>query len=29
MEFSLTVATSIHEKRDTLDIDGYLYIFNR
>jgi len=29
MELILTVTPSIHEKRDTLDINGYLYIYNR
>jgi len=29
MELSLTVTPSIHEKHDTLDINGYLFIFNR
>lgn len=29
MELNLTITPSIHEKRGTLDINGYLYIFNR
>jgi len=30
MELSLTITPSIHEKkRNTLNINGYLYIFNR
>jgi len=29
MELILTVTSSIHEKRDTLDISGYVYIYNR
>lgn len=29
MELNLTVTSFIHKKRDTLDINGYLYIFNR
>jgi len=29
MKLNLTITPSIHEKHDTLDINGYLYIFNR